>query len=272
MVLLKGKMKSEAMKYKYQDVGNFLSQFFNNKRKRNSKYSLRAFARDIGISAGRASEFLSGRSLPGKQLRDRIAEAMKLDKKQRNQLNFLVENHVSIRKKKSRSESFHLTEKEFTLLPDWKHFAVLNLLNTSNCKPDASWMAERLALTPAMVEDSLKKLCLAGLVAEENGFYKATHQHITSTTVIPSEALRNYNRQMIEKSLWSLENVPLELRNITSIMMTANPNNLYKLKVLTNEFKQRAAELFGEGEATEVYNICIQIVPSTVVEQKWRSE
>lgn len=259
-------MSSLIKKNKYQDVGSFLSQFFDKRRQKNSQYSVRAFARDIGISSGRASEFLRGRSLPGVRLRNRVAEALKLDQKQRNQLNFLIENHVSIRKKGGPRSSYQLADKEFTLLPEWRHFAVLNLLNTSNFQPNISWMAKRLALSELMIKDSLEKLTRAGLVAEHDGFYRATHQHLTSTNTIPSAALRSYNRQMIERALWGLDNVPLELRNITSIMVTANPNNLYKLKVLTNEFKQRAAELFGEGEATEVYNICIQIVPCTVVD------
>lgn len=258
-------MASTSEKIKYRDVGVFLSQFFDKRHAKNNQYSIRAFARDIGISSGRASEFLRGVSIPGPRLSRRIASALQLSEKQKLQLNYLIASHVSVRKNGQREDAYQLADKEFTLLPDWQHFAVLNLLNTTGAKPSVEWLAERLALPESSVEDSLEKLCLAGLVAEEEGFYKATHQHLTSTSTIPSEALRNYNRQMIQKALWSIDNVPLELRNVTSIMMTANPSNLYKLKVLTNEFKQRAAELFGEGDATEVYNLCIQIFPCTVV-------
>lgn len=259
-------MSEKSEKVKYQDVGAYLSQFFEKKRGKNPRYSIRAFARDVGISSGRASELLRGIALPGRILRKRIAEELKLNKNQKNQLNLLAENHVSRRKKNQIKPGFQLDEKEFTLLPEWQHFAVLNILNTADAKPSIAWIASRLALSEATVQDSLQKLMRARLIEEAGGFYKTVHQHLTSTSTIPSAALRSYNRQMIERALWSLENIPLELRNVTSIMMTANPDNLYKLKVLTNEFKQRAAQLFGEGEATEVYSLCVQIFPCTTVD------
>lgn len=261
-------MAISNVKIKYRDVGAFLSQFFEKRRAKNSQYSVRAFARDIGISSGRASEFLRGVSIPGPLLSKRIVAALQLSEKQKHQLNLLIASHLSLRKnrKHKRSDTYQLADREFTLLPDWQHFAVLNLLNTAKAQPSILWLSKRLALSEVAIEESLEKLLLAGLVTEENGFYKSTHQHLTSTNTIPSEALRNYHRQMIQRALWSIDNVPIEFRNVTSIMMTANPNNLYKLKVLTNEFKQRAAEMFGEGEATDVYNLCVQIFPATVVD------
>lgn len=259
-------MATVREKIKYRDVGVFLSQFFDKRHAKNSKYSIRAFARDVGISSGRASEFLRGISIPGPRLSKRIEAALHLSEKQKHELNLLIASHISVRKSGKIGDSHQLADKEFTLLPDWQHFAVLNLLNTAKAEPSIPWLANRLGLSKEAIEDSLEKLCLAGLVAKQNGFYRATHQHLTSTNTIPSEALRNYHRQMIQRALWSIDNVPMELRNVTSIMMTANPENLYKLKVLTNEFKQRAAELFGEGEATDVYNLCIQIFPATVVD------
>lgn len=259
-------MATTSVRIKYRDVGEFLSQFFNKRRAKNSQYSVRAFARDIGISSGRASEFLRGVSIPGPLLSQRIVTALRLTENQKQQLNLLIASHLSVRKSRKNSEAYQLADKEFTLLPDWQHFAVLNLLNTAKAQPSVPWLADRLGLAEGAVEDSLEKLNLAGLVSEKDGFYKATHQHLSSTNTVPSEALRNYHRQMIQRALWSIDNVPMELRNVTSIMMTANPSNLYKLKVLTNEFKQRAAELFGEGETTDVYNLCIQIFPATVVD------
>ncbi|MBS1970509.1 MAG: DUF4423 domain-containing protein [Bdellovibrionales bacterium] len=259
-------MSENSEKFKYHDVGAYLSQFFEKRRGKNPRYSIRAFARDVGISSGRASELLRGISLPGRILRKRIAEELKLNKNQKNQLNLLAESHVSLRKKSRIKTGYQLNDKEFTLLPEWQHFAVLNILNTTDVQPNTGWIANRLALSEETVQDSLQKLVRARLIEEKDGFYKTVHQHLTSTSTIPSAALRSYNRQMIERALWSLDNVPLELRNVTSIMMTANPDNLYKLKVLTNEFKQRAAQLFGEGEATEVYSLCVQIFPCTAVE------
>lgn len=265
-VLLLRQMATTNEKMKYRDVGVFLSQFFDKRHAKNSQYSVRAFARDIGISSGRASEFLRGVSIPGPRLSQRIVEALQLSEKQKQQLNLLIASHLSVRKNGQLDGTHQLAEKEFTLLPEWQHFAVLNLLNTVHAEPSVPWLANRLGLTEMAISETLEKLCLAGLVVEEGGFFKATHQHLTSTNTIPSEALRNYHRQMIQRALWSIDNVPFELRNVTSIMMTANPSNLYKLKVLTNEFKKKAAELFGEGEATEVYNLCVQIFPATVVE------
>lgn len=260
-------MSSEVQKSKYPDVAAYLTEFYEKRRKKNPNYSQRAFSRDVGVSSGRLSELISGKTLPGDTLKQRIAEALKLTKIQRNQFYLMIENHVDQkRKKKIKKIKRLVSEQEFKFLPDWKHFAVLNLLNTANFKPEAKWMSNRLGLPLSSIEDSLKNLHQAGLIEKTDGFYKATHQNMTSTTNIPSSAIRNYHRQMIERSLWSLENVPLELRDITAMMVTANPNKLYKLKILSQEFKQKAAEILDDGDTTEVYTICVQIVPTTIVD------
>lgn len=251
---------------KYSDVADFITEFLQIRRVKNPRYSMRAFARDVGIAPGRMSEILSGKKLPGKILIEKISSALNLDQAQKEQLIYITGRHKNQRK--DGREIHPMTDDTFTLLPEWQHFAILNLMDTSTFQPKATWIAQRLNLTTESVEDSLQKLLKAGLVEKHENFYRQTHQHLVSTNEIPSAALKKYHRQMMEKSLWSLENDPVSVREITSLIVTANPQNLYKLKLLAKEFRRQACEILEEGDKTEVYNICMQIVPATVITVK----
>src|SRR4051794_25234007 len=48
--------------FAFDDHRDVVRAFFTERAKRNPRYSLRAFSRDVGISASRLSEVLNGRS------------------------------------------------------------------------------------------------------------------------------------------------------------------------------------------------------------------
>ncbi|WP_413584960.1 DUF4423 domain-containing protein [Bdellovibrio sp. HCB274] len=248
---------------KYIEVAEFLTGILNARRAKNSKYSLRAFARDLKTSPGRISSILSGYDLPGKILRKRIIATLGLSAENAERFEFLVGKYLHERK--DERSPHQLSEEKYTFLPDWHHFAILNLIETVSFKNDPAWIAERLGLAVSTATQSLKSLKEVGLVEERNGQLHPTHKHLTSTHDIPSSALRNFQRQLIKKSLQSLDSDAVELRDITSIIIPTNPRQLYKAKLLARKFRSEVSELLEEGEKTEVYNVCVQIVPATLI-------
>ncbi|WP_413575418.1 DUF4423 domain-containing protein [Bdellovibrio sp. HCB290] len=246
---------------KYTEVAEFLTTILNARRAKNAKYSLRAFARDLKTSPGRVSSILSGHDLPGKILRKRIIATLSLSADKAERLEFLVGKYLHERK--DERAPHQLSEDKYTFLPDWHHFAILNLMETVSFKSNPAWIAERLGLTEAVVIESLDCLKQVGLVEERNGQMCPTHKHLTSTHDIPSSALRNFQRQFLNKSMQSLDSDSVELRDITSIIVPTNPHQLYKAKLLARKFRREVSELLEEGDKTEVYNVCVQIVPAT---------
>ncbi|WP_413290662.1 DUF4423 domain-containing protein [Bdellovibrio sp. HCB337] len=256
-------MSTNRNRIQYHEVAAYLKSFLDARRSKNPRYSLRAFARDLKTSPGRVSSILSGKTLPGKIVRKRIVTALELSPKNSERLEFLIG-----KSKYERNDSripHQVSEKKFSFLPDWHHFAILNLMETVSFKNDSRWISERLGLSVPVVAESLKCLKQIGLVEEINGNLQPTHKHLTSTHDIPSSALKNYQRQLINKALQSLDADSVELRDITSVIIPTNPRQLYKAKILAKKFRREISELLEEGEKTEVYNVCVQIVPATLI-------
>lgn len=250
------------------ETGNTLSFLLTNiletRKRKNSNYSLRAFARDLRISSGRLSNILNDKYLPGPSISSRIIESLNLNEKEREEFHQILEKCQQ--KLKLLGEARLLKEEEYSLIADWHHFAILNLMETSNYKDDSEWIADRLGLTEVVVEESLDILESIGLIEFRKGKRYPTHKNLTTTHEIPSEVVRSGHRQTLIKSMESLEKDALDIRDITTVSVSVNMANLPKVKELARDFRRKAALLLEEGERTEVYNISIQIVPVTKVE------
>lgn len=246
---------------KYPEVAAFLNEIIQSRRSKNPRYSLRAFARDLKISPARLSGLLNGYALPGKLVRDHIVGELNLEAKQRERFLYLVGKYLQERKD---SRAPHvLDDNELQLLPDWRHFAILNIMEIADFQSDSSWISNRLGLTEAEVKDSLEKLLQAGLAVEEGGKLRPTYSNTSSSHDIPSSALRHFHRQFLNIASKAMDEVPVDQRDITSLILAGDSLNLGKVKLLAKQFRKEACSILENGRRDELYNISIQIVPVT---------
>lgn len=243
------------------DLSLLLHKVLQERKERNNNYSVRALARDLNISSGKMSDILNKKYIPGLSISNRIIGALCSNEEESKIVQQIMENSQKARKELGGAHQ--LSDEEFSLIADWHHYAILNLMETTNYRDDFSWIAERLNLNQQTVKDSFDIMISLGLVEIKNGKYLRTHKNVTTTHNIPSRALREANRQVIMQSLNSLVHDPTDIRDITSIVLPINMANLPKAKELAREFRRKIATLLEEGEKTEVYNVCVQIVPVT---------
>lgn len=71
-------------------AAEFLITTFNERKEKNPRYSLRAFARSLGVSSGQLSEILSGKRPLSHKLARRISIALALTTEESQKLIFLV--------------------------------------------------------------------------------------------------------------------------------------------------------------------------------------
>lgn len=220
---------------------------------------MRAFARDLSMTPGRLWELMQGRYIPGKKVTERLATALGLNDTQRTQLaEFVtqskVENTPTLRE---------LKNEDFSLISDWEHFAIFNLLTTKSCQSSPEWIANRLSIPPLVAEAAIERLLKAGLLEKSDGELRPKYSNIATEHEVPSAVLREAQRQVIQQSLTSLFRDPVEIRSVTSITFPANLKNIPKAKKLISEFSTRLAEVMEKGECAEVYNLAVQLVPVT---------
>lgn len=233
----------------------FIKAEFLRRKRDNKNYSLRAFAEYLKMPPGRLSEILSGKRAMSKKMKEKIAFLLELN----GIVDFLETPTPPA--SSERKDYHYLPDDVFSVLADWYHFAILSLADTKDFRLDPKWIAKRLNISTIEATEALSKLKKVGLIESRNQQLIKTNKNISTTSDIESRALRLSHRQSIEQALLSLNEVPLELRDITSITMAINLKKLPLAKKIIKEFRLKMADVLESGEQTEVYNLNVQLIP-----------
>lgn len=244
-----------------QTISEILKSIYDGRKAKNKSYSSRAFARDLGISPGRLHDILSGVNIPGPEVTRRIVQGLKLNFQDSRWVIDVIQQQKSLHQEIKGARQ--LAADEFSLIADRENFSLLCLMETEGFESNIPWIAKRLRISKALVEKTLTRLERLQLIHKEDGLYRSLHKDITTSHNISSEAIRMYHQQGLKHAMKSLANDPLELRDITSIEMPADPRRVDEIRVLIRDFRRRVAELLENGDKTEVYRLNIQLVPVT---------
>lgn len=243
----------------------FLQEALDARKRKNARYSLRAFARDLGVSPGRLSDFISGRRMPGKRLCERMIEALKMSESEEAKFLHLISRNQEV---PGKQKSTHvLREDEFSLIADWEHFALLMLMGTVGFKDNIKWMAERLQTSEMKILNALERMERLQLIKIKKGKIERLKRKVATTHDIPSSVLKESHRQILEHAAESLQKDDIAIRDITSITIPADPAKVALAKEHIKAFRRKMAKLLGDGKNTEVYNLNIQLVPVTRVKR-----
>jgi uncharacterized protein (TIGR02147 family) len=227
------------------------------RRKRDNKsYSLRAFAEFLEISPGRLSEIISGKRSISKKMKVKLSD--RLGVKEMNALLETDHPHLTF---SDRKDYHFLSNDAFTVLADWYHFAILSLADTSDFKADPKWIAKRLNISNLEATEALSRLQKVGAIEMNGGRMIKTNKSVRAGNDLESQALRISHRQSLEQAVLALNEVPLELRDITSITMAIDLKKIAIAKKIIKEFRHKMADVLEVGNQTEVYNLNIQLVP-----------
>ncbi|MCM2322977.1 MAG: DUF4423 domain-containing protein [Oligoflexia bacterium] len=256
----------------HPDPRAWLQEEFRRRRERNPRFSLRAFGRMLNIPPGRLSEVF-GRKRPitlamGQRIADRLAypPAAKLKLLQAIQRQQLLRAGTLGPGAESEDEEYQqLREDEFRFIADWQHFALLYLFETRGFRGDPSWMARRIGISTVEAQAALERLERLGLIQRKRNRYVKLAGDLTTTHDISSVALRQSHRQSLLQAIDTLEEVPLELRDLTSITMAIDPRRIPAAKLMIRDFRRKLSRYLEQGERTEVYNLNVQLVPVTKI-------
>ena len=169
--------------------------------KRNARYSMRSFAKTIGISHSLLSLVLSGKRRVSKKTLRRIEEKLGLSPEP-------AETPAET------NEGQQLSLDAFSLLADWYHYAILSLLELPEARLDSHWIAKRLGITPLEARLAVSRLKRMQLIAKIDGRWKQSSRPLKVENRQSTSATRKHHRQILEKAQESLENDPFEKRDL----------------------------------------------------------
>lgn len=263
------------MAIQYQD---FLLEEFRTRRSRNPNYSLRAFARDLGMPASKLSQNLRGLCGISVAKAEKIAERMSMREEDRGLFLALVESqHARSRvarqqaaltlEKLKREQVDQLSPEKFAAIRDWYHFAILEMIDMVGFRPDPNWIASQLGLPLEVVSEAIERLKnLELLHVDEAGHWTQTHKDLELPSGPTSRPVREHHKQLVSKALVALDQLAVEKREFSSQTFSVDRAHLPEVKALMREFQKKVARLSSNGQKNAVYVMSLQLFPIAEVE------
>lgn len=239
----------------------WLHHEFLERKRGNPRFSLRSFAKKLGLSSGAMHEILSGRRRLTPRQAVRIAERLFPDEAGRTRFVALADGKPP---RNSDSTPYQeVSEDLFRVMSDWYHFPILALCQTKGFQSDPHWIANRLGISPQEAENAVHRLERAGLLGRENGTLVPTQQNLATGTDIPSEAIRMFHLQMLDNTREAIVSLPVEERDVTSICMPTSPAKAALAKTLIREFRRTLCAFLEDADKTEVFTLNVAMYPLT---------
>lgn len=235
----------------------------------NPQYSLRAFARKLDIEPSALSKILNKKRQISPKMFERISNALSVPPDK----HFSFQNSiVQQRSKKNNgkydpffeSEYQKLALETFRVVSDWCHYAILELVEVKGFKSDYQWVSRKLGISRAEAVDAVDRL-------HRLGFLKTTqdgqwiNQHGNNTTVgnkFTDSAFRKLQSQLLLQAQRALEELPIDVRDQTSMTMAIDQKDLSAAKDKIKKFRRQfCRSLQKKKDKTHVYQLSISFFP-----------
>lgn len=237
------------------------------RQRNNPQYSLRAYARHVGMHPATLSQVLKGqRPLPMKDS-TRLIEKMNLGPKERTLfLESLLRSKTSLDQIKidEHDERFMLDESYYKVIAEWEHYAVLDLFDLKGFDSTLFEVSQRLGITENRASVVVNTLITTGLLkVAANGSFQKVHANIRTTEDVSSQALKDSHKETMRMGLDKIDEIEVELRDFSAMTVALNLEKLPEAKTIIREFRQKMMGLLRDGEKTDVYQLAIQFYPLT---------
>ncbi|MBX2987451.1 MAG: TIGR02147 family protein [Bdellovibrionaceae bacterium] len=239
-----------------------LAREMEDRCQRNPRYSLRAFARDLGLQPGKLSEILRGRCGLSGAMAGAVALKLRLNSQERRHFVAMVEaEHARspLRREQAREElktleaqhGFSEIEVEkFKIISDWQHLAIHEAFLTKGFPGTAAAVARRFGLEENAALEFMERLAAFGMLEKNSdGTWKRIDVSLGLSSGVPTRDVRRHHRLLMEKAIDAMENVAVAERDMTSLTVAVPEAALPKVREMIKEFRRR---LNREMEETPV--------------------
>jgi len=224
-------------------------------KQRNSKISLRNFAKLAKISPGTMSELMSGKSRISARRAITILQNLGLPQSELAKWSAAMGEVPAV-------HSTLVSPSVYVELVDWRRRAIL-VANELFPKLTKNEMAASLKLSVKELETTLAVLRQIGLISEhQNG--SISNSNWTTTDGPADKNIAAMHESDLQNAQEAISTIPASEREFSSLLVVGNRKQFEKLKKELKNFYKRAQVIMAEGEQNEVYQISMQAFPVIV--------
>lgn len=256
------------------DIPRLLRERLRTAVRRNPRFSLRAFAVQLGVDHSTLSQVLKGRRRLSARGLEAIGIRLGLSEE-------ALRTYVQISRKKASSRnqlesisSLQFDLDTFQLLSGWHHFAILELIHVQGFQTDSRWIANTLGITVDDVNIALQRLLRLGLLEMSSTHrWKDKSGDAEFRSAPSTEAACNQVSQEIhELALQAVRRIPSRYRGQRHMVIAVDSKMLARLELLTEEFMKELRLLASASDPKDdVYQVEISFFPVTTL-KKTRGE
>lgn len=225
--------------------------------KNNPSYSLRSYARQLGVDASLLSKVIRGRRQPSVELIKCIGPLIGIRPQQISKL-LKGSNEVAYTR---------VSDDIFSMMSDWFHFAILELMKTKDFESDPAWIAQRLSIHKTEAQSAVERLERLDFIESKDGKFILKAQNNTwANNEMTSAARKNLQKQLAVKAREAIDDVPFEFRESGSLTIATPKNLIPEVKKKIQAFRREIDEFIEAQERPdEVYQLLVSFYPLTKI-------
>ncbi|MDZ4662828.1 MAG: DUF4423 domain-containing protein [Pseudomonadota bacterium] len=247
----------ETQDLRTDDLKHRLQSELIERCRKNPKYSLRAFAKALDMDHSLLSKVVRGQRPLGKKLSRKLQAQLGWTDSQGRE--FGANYHT-------------IPSDHFSLIADWYHFAIFELTSVLGFRADPKWIAQKLNITVSEVRAAIERLVRMKYLSWQNLQSQGKTKEETlvknrdNITTVGNDftvaGFRVLQKQVLEKALWALENVPFECRDQSSLTIAINKAQLPEIKRMIKDFRRKICKFTSaNSKKTDIYQLGISFYP-----------
>jgi uncharacterized protein (TIGR02147 family) len=262
--------------FDYLDYRVYLHDFYEAQKKSNAYFSYRYIGRKTNLDAGYVVKILQGKlHIPEKYI-DGFCSLCKFSPKE----NLFFRTLIDFNKAKSESQTKRLFEKiltfksfrqrrvdefQYEYYHKWYYAAVRSLIGIVRFTGDYESLASML--TPRLTVREVKKAVallekLKLIHKEPSGEYVLTDKFVTTGESWHTLAVKEFQRETLRLATESLDRHKKGDRDISTVTVAINKNDLVELKERITDFRESILKLASESNDPDgVYQLNVQLFP-----------
>ena len=262
--------------FEYTDYREWLRDAFDDFKKRKSVISWRYMAMKLGADPGNLLRVSQGKIHLTLSLLEPMAELFELNEKESAYWTELVYfgraktdaealNHYEKMQMLKGIPLKRLAKKELEFYRHWYCNAIRSIIGICKFKDDYEGLAE--SCTPAITVDEAKNAVkllydLNMISKDRDGFWKVNDTFVSTGGNWRSEAVRAFQKETIRLAGESLERHAPPLRDISTVTMTFNMNDIALIREKIKEFRSELLRMSQEGSGDDtVFQLNVQLFP-----------
>jgi uncharacterized protein (TIGR02147 family) len=257
----------------YRDI---IKEEFSQRRRRNPRYSLRAFARDLKLSPSMLCDVINGNHGLSRAGAAKVALAMNLSPQETDYFCDLVESldaRSAMKREMARIRLLRYNNRgrlsrtdTLNVVSDWYHSAILQLFDLEGFSSDPEWIARNLGISKTEVEVALERLQRLGFVSKRTD--GSLERHRQSVTVpeqeIPASALRAFNDQILEKAKEALFTQGSDDQEVAARAFCIDRSSLPLAKKMLRDFQESFGVCLSNTKSKDsLYLLSMQFFAAT---------